>query len=212
VAIDKTLLRLDIIHAFGADFEDLLEKAKLEIAKNEGAKVALKTAQAKVTAICNHVEKDFEEGVLTKLISGDESGEQPLAAYVKRKIMQCASAVENLNAIVALNKIRAEGEVTAYKAVFALTQKKYEDAKAKAEYLARVASGELEEDDTPARSPAEDIRARKEESRKAKEAAAEEAPAEEAAEPTKEAESEAKPEPDPKPAPKPAKKGKSRKK
>jgi hypothetical protein len=66
VAVDKTKLRLDIIHSFGADFEDLLEKARYEVARNEGAKVALKTAQAKVAEICAHVEKDQEEGILDK--------------------------------------------------------------------------------------------------------------------------------------------------
>lgn len=183
MAIDKTKLRLDIIHSFGADFEDLLERSQREISKNEGAKTALKTAQVKVAEVCAHVEADLEEGILDRLITGDDAGVLNLAAYVKRKIMQAAGVVENLNGIVAINQIRAEGEMAAYKAVFELTQQKFEAAQAKAEMLAKLESGELEEDALV--SPAADIRARKAEAKaeKAKAKEVKEVPAEAAAKP-----------------------------
>jgi hypothetical protein len=173
VAIDKTKLRLDIIHGFGADFEDLLEKARYEVARNEGAKVALKTAQAKVAEICTHVEKDQEEGILDALLKGDDAGVLNLEAYVKRKIMQAAGVVENLNGIVAINQMRSEGELTAYKAVFELTQQKFKVAQAKAEIQAKLESGELEDDELVL-SPSDDIRARKAAAKAEKEGAAEE--------------------------------------
>lgn len=184
MSIDKTKLRLDIIHSFGTDFEDLLEKAQKEIAKNAGAKIALNTAKEKVMAICSVVEGDLESGALEELISGDNAGVLSLSAYVKRKIMQCAGAVENLNATVAINSKRAEGELTAYKAVFSLVQKKHEEATEKYEvqqdFLRRVASGELDEEaPNSVLDPAADIRARKEEARVAKEEAKEEVKAEE---------------------------------
>lgn len=182
MAIDKTRLRRDIIHDFGVQFEDMLEQARKEIARNEGAKVALKTAKAKVEALCTHVEKDLEEGVLENLISGDDAGVLPLASYIKRKIMQAGGVIENLNGIVAVNAMRAEGELTAYKAVFAAVKKSHDAAVAKEEFLAKVASGELDEgvarpegvhpSDVPL-SPAADIAQRREQARKEKEEAAE---------------------------------------
>jgi hypothetical protein len=199
VAVDKTKLRLDIIHSFGADFEDLLEKARYEVARNEGAKVALKTAQAKVAEICAHVEKDQEEGILDALLKGDDAGVLNLEAYVKRKIMQAAGVVENLNGIVAINQMRSEGELTAYKAVFELTQQKFKAAQAKAELNAKIEAGDFEDDELMVLSPSEDIRARKVAAKAEKEGAAEE-PSEDAA-PTEEVAAE--PE---KPARKPRKK------
>ena len=192
MAIDKTRLRRDIIHDFGAQFEDMLEQARKEIARNEGAKIALKTAKAKVEELCAHVERDLEEGVLENLISGDDAGVLPLASYIKRKVMQAGGVIENLNGIVAVNAMRAEGELTAYKAVFAAVKKSYDAAVAKEEFLAKVASGELDESmttrpegvhpsDVPL-SPAADIAQRREQARKEKEEAAESASAESASE------------------------------
>jgi hypothetical protein len=207
MAIDKTKLRLDIIHSFGADFEDLLENAEKEIARNEGAQTALKTAQAKVAAMCEHVEKDLEDGVLDKLISGDDAGVLPLAAYVKRKIMQASGIVENLKGVVAVNKLQSEGALSAYKQVFEIVQKKHADATEKLEMLAKIESGELPEDAMRVRSPAADIRARKAEAQAEKEAQKE---AESAAEPAEAQKPE--PEPEPEEKPKAKKPRRSRKK
>jgi hypothetical protein len=88
--VDKSEFKAAVISELGVKVEDMAEAAKLDVAKNEGAKEALILAVRKLSELTQHVDKDLDEGLLS------EAGEPLLVAgLIKKYLVRAAAVIES---------------------------------------------------------------------------------------------------------------------
>jgi len=107
--MDKGEIKAATVHEIGCKFEDMLEAAKLDESRNEGAKTALLVASKKVLELSVHVDKDLDEGVF-----GDVDGPLAVAALIKKYITRAAAVLESGAASAENHRLMSAGRSQAF--------------------------------------------------------------------------------------------------
>jgi hypothetical protein len=170
-------------HEVGVKMDDLLEGAKADLTRFDGAKQALIQGKQKVEELTLHVDKDMREELM--------SPEQ--ASLVKRYLIRAVSVLQNLGIQSEIQYYQTQGRVAAMEKAVGITKGFYDAEKARFEAAdaaeKEVLLGGVEEEDSRRPSarevgthPGNAIADRKEESKQA----VEETPVEIVSEPTDE--------------------------
>ena len=110
--MDKSEFKAAVVNELGVKIEDMAEAAKLDVARNEGAKEALLVASKKVLDLAAHVDKDLDEGLLS------EAGEPLVVAQLIKKYLTRAATVLESGSVSAENhKLIAQGRLQALELV-----------------------------------------------------------------------------------------------
>jgi hypothetical protein len=107
--MDKGEIKAATVHEIGCKFEDMLEAAKLDESRNEGAKTALLVASKKVSELSIHVDKDLDEGVF-----GNVDGPLAVAVLIKKYITRAAAVLESGAASAENHRLMSAGRSQAF--------------------------------------------------------------------------------------------------
>jgi len=107
--MDKGEIKAATVHELGCKFEDMLEAAKLDEARNEGAKTALLMASKKVSELSVHVDRDLDEGVF-----GNVDGPLAVAALIKKYLTRAAAVLESGAASAENHRLMSAGRSQAF--------------------------------------------------------------------------------------------------
>lgn len=107
--MEKGEIKAATVHEIGCRFEDMLEAAKVDSARNEGAKVGLQAAAKKVLELQAHVDKDLDEGVF-----GDVDGPMAVASQVKKYVSRAVGVLESMSVTAENHRILMQGKVQAF--------------------------------------------------------------------------------------------------
>jgi hypothetical protein len=107
--MEKGEIKAATVHEIGCRFEDMLEAAKVDGARNEGAKVGLQAAAKKVLELQAHVDKDLDEGLF-----GDVDGPLAVAAQIKKYIARAVGVLESMSVTAENHRILTQGKVQAF--------------------------------------------------------------------------------------------------
>jgi len=147
--MDKGELKAAVVHEIGCKTDDMLEAAKTEMSRHEGAKLALALASKQVAALGNHVDKDMDAGEFSNL-----DGPLEVAKAIKKYLQRATGVVDSGVASAENHRLIAQGKVQAFELVVGNMQKlkEIELAKSKvhrereAQLAAAVKDGEAEAD------------------------------------------------------------------
>jgi hypothetical protein len=110
--VDKSEFKAAVVSELGVKVEDMAEAAKLDVARNEGAKEALLIASKKVMELTVHVDKDLDEGLFS------EAGEPLVVARLIKKYLSRAATVLESGSVSAENHcLIAQGRLQALQLV-----------------------------------------------------------------------------------------------
>lgn len=104
----KSEIKAATVHELGVKFDDMLDTAKHEVSKSNGAKDALLLASKKVSELSSHIDKDMDEGTLSD-ISDPLSVAKTIKKYVQRAVgilESGATSAEN-HRLVMYGKVQA---------------------------------------------------------------------------------------------------------
>lgn len=87
--MDKGEIKAATIHELGLKFDDMLEAAHKEVARNEGATAACLAASKKVGELAVHVDKDMDEGLFA-----DVDGPLAVAKAIKKYLVRVCGILE----------------------------------------------------------------------------------------------------------------------
>jgi len=129
-------------HEVGMKMDDLLEGAKADLARFDGAKQALIHGKQKVEELTQHVDKDMREELM--------SPEQ--AALVKKYLIRAVSVLQNLGIQSEIQYYQTQGRVAAMEKAVGVTKSFYDTERAKFDAAdaaeKEVLLGAVEEDDS----------------------------------------------------------------
>jgi len=114
VNVEKAELKILVATDIGASIEDSFEAAKKEMCRQEGAVGAFVQAAKACEQLCEHVDKDVEEGKIESL---------EVAVVVKRWITRTADIQRNLQRRAENLGMAAAGKVSALEQTVALVSK-----------------------------------------------------------------------------------------
>lgn len=83
--MDKSEFKASVVHELGCKIDDMSEAAKLEIARNEGAKTALILASKKVSELNLNIDKDVDDGLVSL----------ETATLIKKYVIRAVSILES---------------------------------------------------------------------------------------------------------------------
>jgi len=112
--LSKGEIKAATIHELGIKFDDMLEAAKQEIARNEGAKTALLLASRKVSELLAHVDKDMDEGLFS-----DIEGPLLVAKAIKKYVQRAAEVLESGAASAENHQLITRGKAQAFELMIA---------------------------------------------------------------------------------------------
>lgn len=139
MSVEKSELRAAGMHEVGMRMDDLLEAAKKESIRCEGAVLALLQATKAVADLNAHVDRDLDEGLY----------DLPIATLIKKYLGRAVQATQNLGLNAANTRMTSAGAVQAYETAVTVTKKMYDGEMLK---KAVVAAAEV--------APITDIRSR----------------------------------------------------
>ena len=87
------MVKVDLAKTLGAQYADMVEETEKGRLRQEGARDALKLAAQRVGDLGLHVDKDFEEGVLS---ASDLKDPKTVEVYIKRYIKRSIGVLDNL--------------------------------------------------------------------------------------------------------------------
>lgn len=140
MSIEKAELKAAVIHNYGVQADDRLEKAKLQHAIHNGAKQGLRGFAKNILALTALVDKDLEEEKLP---------EEPLlvAKYAKDLLAKASLLCENAARHQENCQISSQGEIAAYTSMVEMLDKDHASEIAKAENLSQLEDGDEDGDE-----------------------------------------------------------------
>jgi hypothetical protein len=130
MSVLKSEMKQMVTHEVGIRVEDALEASKKELSLLEGRQGAFADGAKALEALLGSVDKDIEE---TKY-------DAAVGEHVKRYIVRCVHALNNLSANAANLRIAQTGKIQAYTQTISLLQNMIEAEKAKAAAVVAAAS------------------------------------------------------------------------
>lgn len=132
MSAEKSDIKINVANDLGARIEDMLEAARAEVVRYEGASMALSQAGKACVGMMAHVDKDLSDG----------SYDIPTGTCVKRYIERCANSAAGLQAQAENARVMALGKIQALTAGVGILDKYREEEASKAKRLREaVAAG-----------------------------------------------------------------------
>lgn len=105
-------IRAGFAHELGCKLDDMLEAAKLEVARGEGSRTALQMAAKKVSELALAVNKDLDEGKLDNL-----EGSLAIAGVIKDYLTRAVTALESGVVAAESHRLQVQGRVQAFEMI-----------------------------------------------------------------------------------------------
>lgn len=128
MSLEKADVKIGVTHELGCKFDDVLESAKVELAKNEGAAVGLFQTVKLVEALASHVDKDMDDGMYDDVV----------AKHIKTYIQRSAAVVHNMALKADNQRFISQGRIQAIEAVIGITKKTHDTELLKKEQIQLV--------------------------------------------------------------------------
>lgn len=133
--LDKADVKIDVATEIGARIEDVLEGARKDVLRQEGATSAFYQASKACEDVASHVDKDMDEGKFSLEVS----------AHIKRYVDRCANATRNLAKQSEALHLIAMGKSTSFEMSVKLVEKFRTEEQAKVTALREaLAKGTLQ--------------------------------------------------------------------
>jgi hypothetical protein len=116
----KHEIKAAALHEMGMKLEDVLEAAKMELAKFRGVQEANKELMQKVEDLCAHVDNDLKSGVFDITTAG----------HVKKYILRAVEVVRNLGIQAEVNAYTSQGRIQGTQKTIALTKAMFDTERA----------------------------------------------------------------------------------
>lgn len=107
--MEKGEIKAATVHELGLKFDDMLEAAQKEVARNEGAKLAMLGASKKVGELVAHVDKDMDEGAFSNL-----DGPLAIAAAVKKYVIRACGVLDSGAVSAENHRLIGHGKILAF--------------------------------------------------------------------------------------------------
>lgn len=147
--VSKAIVKVDIAKSLGAQYAEMVEAARADERRQEGARDALKLAAVRLGELGAHVDKDFEEG---KISPEDLRDPKAIEAYIKRYVKRVVGVVDSLATAAEVARYRAAGRANGLEAAEDVVRKLGEGEAHKLQELERqLAAGEIDEADLDGR-------------------------------------------------------------
>lgn len=116
----KHEIKAAALHEMGMKLEDVLDAAKMELAKFRGVQEANKELMQKVEDLCTHVDNDLKAGVFDIATAG----------HVKKYILRAVEVVRNLGIQAEISAYTAQGRIQGTQKTIALTKAMFDAERA----------------------------------------------------------------------------------
>jgi hypothetical protein len=116
----KHEIKASALHEMGVKLEDVLEAAKMELAKFRGVQESNKELMQKVEDLCAHVDNDLKAGVFDIATAG----------HVKKYILRAVEVIRNLGIQAEINSYTAQGRIQGTQKTIALTKAMFDAERA----------------------------------------------------------------------------------
>lgn len=116
----KHEIKAAALHEMGMKLEDVLDAAKMELAKFRGVQEANKELMQKVEDLCAHVDNDLKAGVFDIATAG----------HVKKYILRAVEVVRNLGIQAEISSYTAQGRIQGTQKTIAMTKAMFDAERA----------------------------------------------------------------------------------
>lgn len=141
VNIGKSMAKVDIAKVLGKQYAEMVQAARHDELKQEGARDGLKLAAKRVGELGAHVDKDLEEGILS---ANDLKDPKKVEAFIKKYIKRVVGVIDNLATTAEVARFRAAGRASGLEAAEGVVQKMGEEEVVKLQELQRqIEAGEV---------------------------------------------------------------------
>jgi len=130
--MNKCELKAVVVHNIGSKVDDLLEAARSDAASKLGANVALLACSKKVAELAEHVDKDYEEGLLDKLEP------HQIAQAIKKYITRACAVIDSGAEAAARARLVAEGKIQMAQLLVGNLKKVHDEELAKSKAVKEV--------------------------------------------------------------------------
>jgi hypothetical protein len=143
--MEKGEIKAATVQELGLKFDDMLESAQKEVARNEGAKLAMLGASKKVGELVAHVDKDMDEGAFSDL-----DGPLAIAAAVKKYVIRACGVLDSGAVSAENHRLIGHGKILAFEQMISNMKKVHDleldKVKQRREAAQEVASGAASND------------------------------------------------------------------